>query len=77
MRIAFGLQGMAMQSIIAAMAERNGPPAVDFDFVMVAGHFLARDENIFTYFEVGTCVGSSCSRATTLLPFVRLIMTTS
>ena len=45
------LQGMAMQSIIAAMAERNGPPAVDFDFVLVAGHFLARDENIFTYFE--------------------------
>ncbi len=41
-----------MQSIIAAMAERNGPPAVDFDFVLVAGHFLARDENIFTYFEV-------------------------
>ena len=40
-----------MQSIIAAMAERNGPAAVDFDFVLVAGHFLARDENIFTYFE--------------------------
>lgn len=49
------LQGMAMQSIIAAMAERNGPPAVDFDFVLVAGHFLARDENIFTYFEVSAC----------------------
>lgn len=48
---------MAMQSVIAAMAERSGPASVDYDFVLVAGHFLARDENIFTYFEVGKFPG--------------------
>ena len=26
--------------------------------MLVAGHFLARDENIFTYFEVGASVRS-------------------
>ena len=40
-----------MQRIIASMADREGPAGVDFEFVMVAGHFLARDENIFTFFE--------------------------
>ncbi len=44
-------QGLAMQRLLLAMAERNGMEACDFDFVMVAGHFLARDENIFTFFE--------------------------
>ena len=45
------LQGLAMQRMLLAMAERNGAEACNFDFVMVAGHFLARDENIFTFFE--------------------------
>ena len=45
------LQGLAMQRLFLAMAERNGVEACDFEFVMVAGHFLARDENIFTFFE--------------------------
>ena len=45
------LQGLAMQRLILAMAERNGVESCDFEFVMVAGHFLARDENIFTFFE--------------------------
>ncbi len=45
------MQGLAMQRIVAAMADREGPSRVEFDFVMVAGHFLARDENIFTFFE--------------------------
>lgn len=45
------LQGLAMQRLILAMAERDGIDACDFEFVMVAGHFLARDENIFTFFE--------------------------
>ncbi|KAL0043722.1 hypothetical protein WJX82_000124 [Trebouxia sp. C0006] len=44
-------KGLAMQRLLLAMAERNGIEACDFDFVMVAGHFLARDENIFTFFE--------------------------
>lgn len=41
-----------MQRFIAAMAEHDGAESVDYDFVLVAGHFLARDENIFTFFEV-------------------------
>ena len=45
------MQGLAMQRLILAMAERDGIDACDFEFVMVAGHFLARDENIFTFFE--------------------------
>ena len=40
-----------MQRLILAMAERDGIEACDSEFVMVAGHFLARDENIFTFFE--------------------------
>ena len=45
------MQGLAMQRLLLAMAERDGIDACDFEFVMVAGHFLARDENIFTFFE--------------------------
>ena len=45
------LQGLAMQRLILAMAERDGVENCAFEFVMVAGHFLARDENIFTFFE--------------------------
>lgn len=45
-----------MQSILAAMVEAGGAAALDFDFVLVVGHFLTRDENIFTFFEVrGRC----------------------
>ena len=40
-----------MQRLILAMAERDGIETCAFEFVMVAGHFLARDENIFTFFE--------------------------
>jgi hypothetical protein len=44
-------KGLAMSGIINAIAERTGNDTVQFDFVLVAGHFLARDENIFTFFE--------------------------
>lgn len=40
-----------MQRMLLAMADRDGAEACNFDFVMVAGHFLARDENVFTFFE--------------------------
>ena len=46
------MQGLAMQRILELMAqEHKDTMAMDFDFVLVAGHFLMRDENIFTYFE--------------------------
>jgi alpha,alpha-trehalose-phosphate synthase [UDP-forming] len=61
-------KGLAVQRLIAAIAEAEGaaaaaaadgraspppptPPLTKFDFVLVAGHFLARDENVFTLFE--------------------------
>lgn len=44
-------KGLAMSRIINSIAERVGMDAVQYDFVLVAGHFLARDENIFTFFE--------------------------
>ncbi|BDA46931.1 probable alpha,alpha-trehalose-phosphate synthase [UDP-for [Coccomyxa sp. Obi] len=44
-------KGLAMSRIINSIAERVGHEAVQYDFVLVAGHFLARDENIFTFFE--------------------------
>ena len=41
-----------MQRILELMAEDHKDAAcINFDFVLVAGHFLMRDENIFTYFE--------------------------
>lgn len=40
-----------MQFILGYIREHFGPAAVDFDFVLAAGHFLGRDENLFTFFE--------------------------
>jgi hypothetical protein len=50
-----------MQSILHAMVEQGGPPAIDFDFVLVVGHFLTRDENIFTFFEARLMLFLGCS----------------
>lgn len=44
-------KGLSMHRIVHTMAERSALTSMEFDFVLVAGHFLARDENIFTYFE--------------------------
>ena len=55
------LQGIAMQSILHAMVEQGGPPEVDFDFVLVVGHFLTRDENIFTFFEARLLPAFCCA----------------
>ena len=48
---ALAVQGLAMQRFLQAMAAHDGPDAADFEFVLVAGHFLMRDENLFTFFE--------------------------
>lgn len=40
-----------MQRVLRLITQRDGPESVKFDFVFVAGHFLGRDENIFTYFQ--------------------------
>lgn len=40
-----------MQRFLQVMAMRDGAEAADFEFVLVAGHFLMRDENVFTLFE--------------------------
>ena len=44
-------KGLAMSRIINVIAAREAHEAVQYDFVLVAGHFLVRDENIFTFFE--------------------------
>lgn len=44
-------KGLAMSRIINAIVAREALEAVQYDFVLVAGHFLVRDENIFTFFE--------------------------
>jgi hypothetical protein len=60
-----GLQGVAMQRMMRLMIQREGPEAVKFDFALVGGHFLGRDENIFTYFQGHNInVGSSDSSKT-------------
>lgn len=43
-------KGLAMERVLAAMGELH---SVAFDYVLVAGHFLIRDENVFTLFEGG------------------------
>ena len=44
-------KGMCMQRIVGAMADAAPPGTPPFDWVLVAGHFLARDENVFGFFE--------------------------
>jgi hypothetical protein len=44
-------KGATMRTICTAMAEMCGAPAVAFDLVLCIGHLLARDENIYSYFE--------------------------
>ena len=52
-------KGLCMQRVVGAMADAaaadaaatGAPPPPPFDCVLVAGHFLSRDENIFTFFE--------------------------
>ncbi|EFN51489.1 hypothetical protein CHLNCDRAFT_37352 [Chlorella variabilis] len=42
-------KGASMERILQYMAGYDGP--AETDFVFVGGHFLARDENVFTLFE--------------------------
>mmetsp|Transcript_34157 Transcript_34157/g.96798 ORF Transcript_34157/g.96798 Transcript_34157/m.96798 type:complete len:1143 (+) Transcript_34157:655-4083(+) len=44
-------KGSAMQKMIELMQDLGGPDAVNFDYVMCMGHFLGRDENLFSLFE--------------------------
>ncbi|GMH33474.1 hypothetical protein BSKO_01308 [Bryopsis sp. KO-2023] len=44
-------KGLTMQHIIGEMERILGLDAICFDFVMCIGHFLSKDENIFSYFE--------------------------
>ncbi len=43
-------KGSSMERVLVAMAAADAGAAAA-DFVLVAGHFLARDENVFTLFE--------------------------
>ncbi|PSC73982.1 Alpha,alpha-trehalose-phosphate synthase [UDP-forming] 1 [Micractinium conductrix] len=46
-------KGALMEKILGYMAEHGRGGVEQTEFVMVAGHFLARDENVFTLFEGG------------------------
>lgn len=45
-------KGLAMERIFAYMA-KDGGEADCVDFILCAGHFMGRDEDIFSYFERG------------------------
>eukprot|EP00803_Ostreobium_quekettii_P004213 evm.model.scf_496.3 EVM.evm.TU.scf_496.3 scf_496:10894-17245(+) len=44
-------KGLTMQHIVGEMERLLGADACDFDFVLCIGHFLRKDENIFSFFE--------------------------
>lgn len=44
-------KGVSMSRVIDSMAWLLGHHAVSFDFVLCIGHFMPRDESIFSYFE--------------------------
>lgn len=44
-------KGVSMSRVIDSMAWMLGHHAVTFDFVLCIGHFMPRDESIFSYFE--------------------------
>jgi hypothetical protein len=48
----FGVnKGVSMGRLMDMMARRLDPHAVAFDCVLCVGHFMSRDESIFSYFE--------------------------
>lgn len=44
-------KGISMSRVIDSMSWILGPHAVAFDLVLCIGHFMPRDESIFSYFE--------------------------
>jgi hypothetical protein len=42
-------KGMAMQTLMTWMRDAAGFAAVDFEYILCVGHFLGRDENLFTF----------------------------
>jgi hypothetical protein len=44
-------KGLAMKHIMAYMRAKLGPSAVEFCYVFAAGHFLSKDENVFSFLE--------------------------
>ena len=61
-------KGLAMSRIINAIAARGAQESVQYDFVLVAGHFLVRDENIFTFFE-----GQSLKARSAHIPYYAML----
>ena len=44
-------KGMSMKRVMEIMCEIEEVPSLDFEYVLCMGHFLQRDENLYTYFE--------------------------
>lgn len=64
-------KGLAMERVLAAMGELH---SVAFDYVLVAGHFLIRDENVFTLFEGGRGASPPASPSTINTASVRGVL---
>lgn len=58
----FGVnKGVSMARLMEVIARRCGPAAVTFDCVLCIGHFMSRDETIFSLFEgVATFCSEAC-----------------
>jgi len=50
-------KGASMHTMMEMMREQHGWEAVEFEYVLCMGHFLSRDENLFSFFE-GKGVGN-------------------
>lgn len=42
-------KGMALQTLLGWMRDAAGFAAVDFEYILCVGHYLGRDENLFTF----------------------------
>lgn len=50
-------KGAAMHQMVSLMSKLGGHDAIKFEYVLCMGHYLGRDENLFSYFE-GVGVGA-------------------
>lgn len=65
-------KGLSMEKILHTMTDMV-PEIIQLDFVLVAGHFLARDENIFTFFRGQKGSNNSAAAAAAIPPQLALL----
>lgn len=55
-------KGACLIYLLRRMAELDGLNSMAFDFVVILGHFLRKDENIYTLFEGKTVIPDMAAR---------------